>query len=96
MEDALHYMKVQPSKDQLNKDYRLGEKPVVEVPNLVGATVQDIYEDLNSDFNLVKSGSGNVVVSQAPKPGTRVDRGSTIRVYLSNPTKPDGSENKSP
>ncbi|MEV2907726.1 stage V sporulation protein D [Paenibacillus larvae] len=96
MEDALHYMKVQPSKDQLNKDYRLGEKPVVEVPNLVGATVQDIYEDLNSDFNLVKSGSGNVVVSQAPKPGTRVDRGSTIRVYLSNPTKPDGSENKFP
>jgi stage V sporulation protein D (sporulation-specific penicillin-binding protein) len=84
LQDALPYLGVQPSKDQLNKDYRPGETPVVEVPNLVGATVQDIYEDLNSNFNIARSGSGTTVISQAPKPGTRVDRGSTIRVYLAN------------
>ncbi|MVO99372.1 stage V sporulation protein D [Paenibacillus lutrae] len=92
MQDALRYMKVEPDKNQLSKKYKLGETPVIEVPNLVGATVQDIYEDLNSDFLLAKSGEGNTVISQAPKPGTRVDRGSTIRVYLSNP--PQGATDK--
>lgn len=92
MQDALRYMKVEPDKNQLTKKYKYGETPVVEVPDLVGATVQDIYEDLNSDFLIAKSGTGNTVISQAPKPGTRVDRGSTIRVYLSNP--PEGAMDK--
>jgi stage V sporulation protein D (sporulation-specific penicillin-binding protein) len=46
--------------------------------------VADIYEDLNSDFLLAKSGQGNTVISQAPKAGTKVDQGSTIRIFLSN------------
>ncbi|MCY9588605.1 stage V sporulation protein D [Paenibacillus chitinolyticus] len=92
MQDALRYMKVEPDKNQLTKKYKYGETPIVEVPDLVGATVQDIYEDLNSDFLIAKSGTGNTVISQAPKPGTRVDRGSTIRVYLSNP--PEGAMDK--
>ncbi|MCD1261611.1 stage V sporulation protein D [Paenibacillus athensensis] len=90
MADALRYMKVEPSKDQLERDYRYGETPIVEVPNLVGATVEDIYEDLNMNFNLAKSGSGKYVISQAPKPGTRVDRGSTIRIFLSDSEPPEG------
>jgi stage V sporulation protein D (sporulation-specific penicillin-binding protein) len=82
--DALRYMKVEPSKNQLEKEYKYGETPIVEVPNLIGATVQDLLEDLNSNFLLAKSGSGTTVVNQVPKPGTRVERGSTIRVYLSD------------
>ncbi|WP_442603766.1 stage V sporulation protein D [Paenibacillus sp. KN14-4R] len=84
LEDSLKYMKIEPSKDQLPKDYRPDEVPIVEVPNLVGMTVSDIYENLNQNFNLAKSGEGNTVISQVPEAGTRVDRGSTIRVYLSN------------
>jgi len=84
MRDSLKYMQVEPSKDQLAKNYKIDETPIVEVPNLVGMTVTDIYESLNSDFMLAKTGNGNKVVSQAPAAGTRVDRGSTIRVYLSN------------
>jgi len=85
MKDSLKYMQVEPRKDQIQKDYRLDETPLVEVPDMVGMTVAEIYEDLNMNFNLVKNGTGNTVISQAPAPGTRVDRGSTIRVYLSNP-----------
>ncbi|MFC5450188.1 stage V sporulation protein D [Paenibacillus aestuarii] len=88
MADALRYMKVEPNKQQLNKDYRYGETPIVEVPNLVGASVDDILEDLNMNFRLAKSGSGKYVISQAPKPGTRVDQGSTIRIFLSNSEPP--------
>ncbi|MNY78597.1 Stage V sporulation protein D [compost metagenome] len=52
------------------------------VPNLVGKTVSDIYEDMNMNFNLTSAGTGNTVIQQAPAAGTRVDRGSTIRIYL--------------
>jgi stage V sporulation protein D (sporulation-specific penicillin-binding protein) len=83
MADALRYMKVEPSSNQISRDYRYGEVPVVEVPNLIGASLEDIYEDMNSNFLLAKSGVGKYVLSQAPKPGTRIERGSTIRIFLS-------------
>lgn len=82
MADTLQYLNIEPRKNQLNKDYRYGETPVIEVPDMRGMTVQDIYEDMNTNFMLAKSGTGNVVISQAPKPGTRVEKGSTIRIYM--------------
>ncbi|WP_422660372.1 stage V sporulation protein D [Paenibacillus sp. EC2-1] len=90
LEDALHYMKIPQRKDQLAREYKYGETPTVTVPNLVGATVQDLYEDLNMNFMLAKSGTGEVVINQAPKPGSRVERGSTIRIYMGK----DSSEGK--
>jgi stage V sporulation protein D (sporulation-specific penicillin-binding protein) len=84
MSDALPYMNVEKRKNQINKDYKYGDTTIVEVPDLVGRTVADIYEDMNSDFLLAKSGQGNTIISQAPKPGTRVDKGSTIRIFLTN------------
>ncbi|WP_166243822.1 stage V sporulation protein D [Paenibacillus turpanensis] len=85
MSDSLRYMGVEPSKEQIERTYTYGETPIVVVPNLVGMTVTEIYEDLNMNFNLARAGSGSTVISQAPKAGTRVERGSTIRVYLSDP-----------
>lgn len=82
LEDSLHYMKVPQRSDQLPKAYKYGETQIVTVPDLTGATVQDIYEDLNMNFNLVRSGTGNAVVNQAPKAGARVEQGSTIRIYM--------------
>lgn len=82
LEDSLHYMKVPERSDQLPKTYKYGETPIVTVPDLTGATVQDIYEDLNMNFNLARSGSGNTVINQAPKAGARVEQGSTIRIYM--------------
>lgn len=82
LEDSLHYMKVPERSDQLPKTYKLGEVPIVTVPDLTGATVQEIYEDLNMNFTLARSGSGNTVINQAPKAGARVEQGSTIRIYM--------------
>ncbi|WP_213506127.1 stage V sporulation protein D [Paenibacillus faecis] len=82
LKDALEYMQIPPRQQQIAKKYKYGETPVVTVPDLMGRTVQEIYEDLNMNFNLAKSGAGNVVINQAPKPGTRVDKGSTIRIYM--------------
>ena len=91
MADALPYMGVQPSTKQINKEYKYGETPIVVVPNLIGKTVSDIYEDLNMNFNLSSAGSGDTVIRQSPAAGTRVDRGSTIRIYLAKDD--DESEN---
>lgn len=86
MEDTLRYLQVPPRKEQLEKKYRpeLGETAYAEVPDLVGMTVSDIFQDLGSAFRLEKAGSGKTVISQAPKPGTRVEQGSTIRIFLAD------------
>jgi stage V sporulation protein D (sporulation-specific penicillin-binding protein) len=90
MEESLRYLKVPPRQDQLDRKYVYGDTKIVEVPNLLGASIQDIYEDLNSNFLLAKSGTGTVVINQVPKPGSRVETGSTIRIYLSDP--PEGEK----
>ena len=94
LEDSLHYMGVPKSADQIGKKYKYGETTIVTVPNLVGKTVSDIYEDLNMNFNLSSAGSGKTVIRQAPAAGTRVDQGSTIRIYLGSDADlpPDGGE----
>ncbi|GIP36386.1 stage V sporulation protein D [Paenibacillus sp. J2TS4] len=92
MGDALRYMQVEPRKDQIEKEYRYGDPRMVEVPNMVGATVQDIYEDIRSDLTIAKSGNGQYVISQAPKPGTKVDLGATVRIFLSDQDPGAGEE----
>jgi stage V sporulation protein D (sporulation-specific penicillin-binding protein) len=82
MEDALSILEVPSREKQIDRIYKYGETPIVTVPNLVGKTVSDLYEDLNMNFNLTSAGSGKTVIRQAPAAGTRVDRGSTIRIYL--------------
>lgn len=82
MEDALQYMGVKPRQNQVDKKYKYGETPMVTVPDLIGHSIQELYEDLNMNFTLAKSGAGKVVVSQSPKAGERVERGSTIRIYM--------------
>ncbi|MHA6484733.1 stage V sporulation protein D [Paenibacillus sp. strain BS8-2] len=82
MEDALTILEVPRRETQIDRLYRYGETPIVTVPNLIGKSVSDLYEDLNMNFNLTSAGTGKVVIRQAPAEGSRVDRGSTIRIYL--------------
>ncbi|WP_080840478.1 stage V sporulation protein D [Cohnella massiliensis] len=82
MADALPYLGVKPSADQLPKEYKPGETRIVTVPNVVGKTVSDLYEDLNMNFTLSASGKGSTVIRQAPAAGSRVAKGSVIRIYL--------------
>lgn len=86
MADSLRYMKVEPRKDQVQKEYKYPDIPDVEVPDMVGMSVQDIYEDVRSDLVLAKAGTGGYVASQLPAPGTRVPQGSTVRIYLTEKT----------
>ncbi|URN93177.1 MAG: stage V sporulation protein D [Candidatus Pristimantibacillus lignocellulolyticus] len=82
MEDALQILEVPKRTNQIDRLYKYGETPIVEVPNLIGKSVSEIYEDMNMNFMLTSAGTGKVVIKQAPAAGERVDRGSTIRIYL--------------
>ncbi|WP_028549279.1 stage V sporulation protein D [Paenibacillus sp. UNC451MF] len=93
MEDALHYMNVPPRKDQLDRKYVYGDTKMLEVPSLIGMSITDIYEDMNSNFLLAKSGAGSYVVNQVPKAGAKVEQGSTIRIYLSDTAPSPDSQN---
>lgn len=84
MADSLRYMKVEPRADQVQKEYKYPDIPDVVVPDMVGMTVQEIYEDIRSDLTLAKSGTGSRVASQLPAPGTRVPQGSAVRIYLTD------------
>lgn len=86
MEDALSYMRVERSERQVGRKYRFDETPLVTVPHLVGRKLTAIYEDMNMNFQLAKSGTGHTVIHQAPKPGARVERGATIRIYMGEET----------
>lgn len=88
LDDTLRYLEVEPRKEQIEKKYRpeLGESPYMEVPDLVGMTVSEIVQDIGSSFHITKAGTGTTVISQAPKPGTRLERGAKIRVFLANPS----------
>lgn len=92
MEDSLRYLGIPPRADQLEPEFRYGlDVKMVEVPDLIGRTITEIYQSQFMDLQLAKYGAGHTVVMQKPKPGTKVPIGSTVQVYLSS-QNPDPSD----
>ncbi|OIJ17740.1 stage V sporulation protein D [Anaerobacillus alkalidiazotrophicus] len=86
--DSLRAMDVEKRQDQIEKERLWTDEPLIEVPDLVGRTRQDInaaYYELRLDV----SGEGDMVLAQSPDPGIKVKQYSTIRILLGDKT---GSE----
>lgn len=83
IEDSLRMMNIKVKEKGLDKKYLWPEEPKVEIPNLIGLTKEDLLHDL-SHFNIDTHGEGHLVIDQSPKAGTKVEAGSTIRIYLSD------------
>ncbi|WP_313798767.1 stage V sporulation protein D [Cytobacillus sp.] len=81
MGDSLRAMGVEPRKDQLPKKYKWSDVPMIEVPDLVGITKQELGE-LFINLKIDASGTGNKVVKQTPEAGIKLKEGSTIRLYF--------------
>jgi stage V sporulation protein D (sporulation-specific penicillin-binding protein) len=91
MEDSLRYLDVKPRKEQIEKEYRpYLDTKLIEVPTLVGESINDLRRTHFAHFQLATSGTGKYVAAQAPKPGIKVESGSTIRVYLTDKEPSDG------
>jgi stage V sporulation protein D (sporulation-specific penicillin-binding protein) len=79
--DSLQAMGVEKRTTQIEKEKAWNDEELIEMPNLVGKTKQDIRE---SYYNLKidAAGEGDIIVHQAPQPGVKIKEGSTIRLYL--------------
>ncbi|MDR6224805.1 stage V sporulation protein D [Desmospora profundinema] len=81
LHDSLRHLGVKKRKDQIPQEKTPLTTPIVEVPDLIGEEVSDIRNSLH-DTPLEVRGEGSIVISQAPKPGERVKKGTPIRIYL--------------
>ncbi|MBH8598056.1 stage V sporulation protein D [Thermoactinomyces sp. CICC 10523] len=83
LEDSLHYLKIPKRTKQIPLEQTPLTTPIVSVPNLIGQDIDRIRNSLFS-FPLQVVGTGEKVINQMPKPGVRVKKGSTIKIYLGN------------
>ncbi|MGX4669137.1 stage V sporulation protein D [Cerasibacillus sp. JNUCC 74] len=79
--DSLRAMDIKPQKGGLEKKYQWPDEPKVEVPDLVGLRKKELTEYM-TNLSVETSGEGDYIVDQAPSPGTKVEQGSKIRIYL--------------
>lgn len=81
MKDGLMAMGVEPRKNQIEKELKWPDTPLITLPDLTGLTKVEITEQL-LNLKIDPSGEGDVVVRQSPEPGSKVKEGSTIRLYF--------------
>lgn len=81
IEDTLRYLKVPKRVKQIEPEKDPLETERVITPNLIGQNITEIQTNL-STLTLQIAGKGKKVVNQIPKPGQRMKKGSTIRIYL--------------
>lgn len=84
MTDIINYKNIHPISEEIYDDF-------IELDNFIGTPFDEAVSKLNSmniDFELINSG-GDIIVSQSPSAGTRVEKGEYFKVYF----KVEGSEN---
>ncbi|RDW17929.1 stage V sporulation protein D [Oceanobacillus chungangensis] len=88
--DSLRAMDVEPRTDGLEKEYLWPEQPKVEVPDLIGHKKSEIAE-MMINLSIEASGTGNYIIDQAPSPGSKLEEGAQVRIYLGD-EKVQGTE----
>ncbi|SDL76973.1 stage V sporulation protein D [Sediminibacillus halophilus] len=85
--DSLRALGVKKRADGLDKEYQWPDQPLVEVPDLIGLSKSELMEYM-VNLSVETSGTGEYIIDQAPKPGTKLEQGKEVRIYLSE-KKPD-------
>src|SRR5699024_12300286 len=83
MYEVLSVVDVQRRADVLNKKYDWPDEPNESVTDLIGSDKETLLGDL-SNFEIDSHGEGDYIIDQSPDAGSKVESGSTIRVYLSD------------
>ncbi|UJL47849.1 stage V sporulation protein D [Virgibacillus sp. NKC19-16] len=81
--DSLRALEVEPRTSGPDKDVQWPEQPKVEVPDLLGLSKDELTEYM-TNLSIETNGSGDYIIDQAPSPGTQVEEGSTMRIFLSD------------
>nr|WP_245203561.1 stage V sporulation protein D [Ammoniphilus resinae] len=88
LDSSLRYLNVDKRKDQMPKEYMYPDKKLLEVPNLLGLEKDKLHLQYYS-IPLEVEGNGDIVTYQSPKPGSHIEEGSVVRIYLGDKTKKD-------
>lgn len=88
--DSLRAMNVKPRTDGIEKKISWPDQPMVEVPDLTGLKKERLQEYM-TNLKIEVNGEGDRIIDQAPKAGTKVEEGATIRIYLSSKSNRDSS-----
>ena len=83
MIDIIDELKIKQDKDTLPKTYNWYDVKYTTIPNVLNLPLKDAKKELK-DFTIEYAGSGNIIKSISPTPGTYLPIGSTIKILLSN------------
>ncbi|EKN66335.1 stage V sporulation protein D [Neobacillus bataviensis LMG 21833] len=81
MKDSLSAMGIEPRKDQIEKEIKWPDTPLLTLPDFVGMSKSELMEQM-INLKVDASGEGDIVVRQSPDPGTKVKEGSKVRLYF--------------
>ena len=79
--DIIDALGIEKQDNQIEKELEWTDKPVYEVPNVVGMSKKEAT-NLLSHFTVEYSGSGDKVVSQSPEANTRIEENTVVRLLL--------------
>ena len=81
--DIIDALGIEKQEGGVEKDYEWTDKVYYKVKNVVGKSPDEAKKALEH-FSIEYSGSGDVIISQSPKAGTRLEDGSTVKLMLGN------------
>ena len=81
--DIIDALEIEKQEGGVEKDYEWTDKVYYKVKNVVGKS-KDEAKELLEHFSIEYSGSGDMIISQSPKAGTRLEDGSTVKLMLGN------------
>ncbi|QKS71527.1 stage V sporulation protein D [Paenalkalicoccus suaedae] len=81
IEDSLITLDVPKRKDQIEKERTWLDPEETLVPDLIGRTKKELMEG-HYQIKIEPRGDGNVVISQSPEPGSKIQATDTILIYM--------------
>ena len=81
--DSIDALNIKKRNTNTEKKYNWDDKKYYTIENVIGKTPKEAAKIL-SKFTVEYSGSGNIVIEQSPKAGTRLEEQGVVRVMLGN------------
>ena len=83
MIDIIEALDIKKSEYTLDKEEFWYDIKYITIPNVIGLKIDEAKKQLKN-LNVNYSGSGNIIKSISPEPGTIIKENSTIKILLSN------------
>ena len=80
LKEALPHLGITPRRDQIEKEYTWLDARLIEVPDYIGLSRNEINQ--YTTYQIEFLGRGTTVTRQQPKPGTKMSETGILRLYL--------------